>query len=96
MFIRSIRHKGLKRLVEDNDARGIDGRLIGRVRRIITALVLADDMNAFIDFAPPGWRIHQLSGDRQDTWSVSVSGNWHITFDEDTGQLDFLNLKDYH
>ena len=36
------------------------------------------------------------SGDRQDEWSVSVSGNWRITFEEEDGYVDRLNLEDYH
>lgn len=45
---------------------------------------------------PPGWRIHQLTGDRAGTWSVSVSGNWRITFTLDNGEICNLNLEDYH
>jgi len=45
---------------------------------------------------PPGWRIHQLKGDRAGTWSISVSGNWRITFDIKQGEICNLNLKDYH
>ena len=29
-------------------------------------------------------------------WSVSVSENWRITFEEDDGHIDRLNLEDYH
>lgn len=29
-------------------------------------------------------------------WSVSVSGNWRITFKEESGYVDGLNLEDYH
>ena len=29
-------------------------------------------------------------------WSVSVSGNWRITFEEAAGTVDRLNLEDYH
>jgi len=45
---------------------------------------------------PPGWRIHQLTGDRAGTWSISVSGNWRITFEIDTGWIYSLDLDDYH
>ncbi len=45
---------------------------------------------------PPGWRIHRLSGDRAGTWSVSVSGNWRITFDIERDEICNLNLEDYH
>jgi toxin HigB-1 len=96
MIIRSIRHRGLKRLIETNSPRGIQGDLVNRVRNIITALILAGDMNDFIKGAPPGWRVHSLSGNRKDTWSVSTSGNWRITFEEEVGYLDFLDLEDYH
>jgi len=46
MIIRSVRHRGLKRLIEDNQARGIRPDLINRIRNILTALILAEDMGA--------------------------------------------------
>ena len=45
---------------------------------------------------PPGWRVHQLSGDRAGTWSFSVSGNWRITFVIEDGDIADLDLEDYH
>lgn len=45
---------------------------------------------------PPGWHIHQLRGDRAGTWSVSVSGNWRLTFDIENGEVCDLDLEDYH
>jgi proteic killer suppression protein len=96
MIIRSVRHRGLKRLIEDNQTRGLRPNLVNRIRNIITALILADDTATFRNSAPPGWRVHQLSGDRQDTWSVSTSGNWRITFIEDGRHIDLLDLEDYH
>ena len=85
---------GPEALIEDDDARGIRPDLVNRVRRILTALQAAQDMEGLA--GPPGWRIHQLSGDRAGTWSISVSGNWRITFNiEDEGVTD-LNLEDYH
>lgn len=96
MLVRSIRHRGLRRLIEDDNPRLLRQDLVDRVRKILTALVLADDLNSFIADAPRGWRVHRLSGDRGDDWSVSVSGNWRITFVEEDGYIDLLNLEDYH
>ena len=96
MIIRSVRHRGLRRLIEEDDPRFLVRRLVGRVRNVLTALVLAKYMSNFIADAPRGWRIHRLSGDRQNEWSVSVSGNWRITFEEEDGYIDRLNLEDYH
>ena len=70
--------------------------LADRVRKILTALILAEELDSFIADAPRGWRVHRLSGDRQDEWSVSVSGNWRITFEEEDGYIDHLNLENYH
>jgi len=44
----------------------------------------------------PGYRLHRLKGNRADTWSVTVSGNWRVTFmfkGEDAFDVD---LEDYH
>ncbi|MGQ0444671.1 MAG: type II toxin-antitoxin system RelE/ParE family toxin [Beijerinckiaceae bacterium] len=94
MRIRSVRHRGLKRFIEDDDAREIARDLVNRVRRILTALIAAPDIDAVR--GPPGWRIHQLTGGRAGTWSVSASGNWRITFTLDSGEICHLNLEDYH
>ena len=72
MQIQSVRHKGLKRFIEDDDDRGLRGDLVGRVRNVLTVLIAAADMDGVQ--GPPGWRIHPLSGDRAGTWSISVSG----------------------
>ena len=94
MRIRSVRHRGLKRLIEDNDERELRRDLVNRIRRILTALLSAESIEGVI--GPPGWRIHQLTGDRAGTWSISVSGNWRITFNLENGEVCNLNLEDYH
>ena len=94
MRIRSIRHRGLRRFVETDDAREIRPDLVNRVRRILTALVAARDLDGV--GGPPGWRLHQLTGDRAGTWSISASGNWRITFTLQDGELCDLDLEDYH
>jgi len=58
--IRSINHKGLKRLIEENDPRGLRRDLVERIRNVVAALVSVDDMASVK--GPPGWRIHQLNG----------------------------------
>jgi toxin HigB-1 len=94
MQIQSVRHKGLKRLIEEDDDRGIRRDWVNRVRHILTVLIAARDMNGV--HGPSGWRIHPLSGDRAGTWSISVSGNWRITFAIAQGKLVDLDLEDYH
>lgn len=94
MDIRSVKHRGLRRLIEDNDGRGIRQDLLNRVRNILTVLILTPSMEDVR--GPPGWRVHQLTGDRRGTWSVSVSSNWRITFDLEDDEILNLDLEDYH
>lgn len=94
MNIRSIKHRGLRRFIENNDPREIRGDLVNRTRNVLTVLIAASDIAGVQ--GPPGWRIHELVGDRAGTWSISVSGNWRITFALVGGEIVELNMEDYH
>ena len=94
MRIRSVKHRGLRCFIEDDEARELRRDLVARIRRVITALVLAPNAQSIL--GPPGWRIHQLTGDRAGTWSISVSGNWRVTFRVEEGEIADLDLEDYH
>lgn len=92
-MIRTFRHKGLKRLFETGSARGVAPDLVRRLIRqldLLNRAVIPQDMNL------PGYRLHELKGARKGTWSVTVSGNWRLTFtfrDRDAYDVD---LEDYH
>jgi len=94
MHIRSVRHRRLRRFIEDDDDRGLQRDLVDRVRKILAVLIVAPDMYGVQ--GPPGWRIHQLSGNRAGTWSISVTGNWRITFEVEDDEIVHLDLEDYH
>lgn len=94
MEIGSIRHRGLRRLIEQDDAREIRPDLVRRTRNVLAALISAPTVERLS--GPPGWRVHQLLGDRAGFWSVSVSGNWRITFEIIDGRVESLDLEDYH
>jgi toxin HigB-1 len=44
----------------------------------------------------PGSGLHQLKGEYQDFWSVSVSGNWRIIFKFLDGDVYEVDYFDYH
>lgn len=67
---------------------------MNRVRRILTALQSVENIRGLE--GPPGSRIHQLTGNRSGTWSISVSGNWRLTFDIENDEIHDLDLEDYH
>lgn len=94
MLIRNIKHRGLRRFVEDDDAGELSAELVSRIRNIVAALVLADSMSDV--HGPPGWRIHMLKGNMAGTLSISVSGNWRMTFGVEKDEILDLNLEDCH
>ena len=94
MKIRKFRHRGLKRFIENDDSRELRGDLVKRIRNVLAFLVAASNIESL--GASPGWRVHQLAGDRAGTWSISVSGNWRVTFTIERGEITNLDLEDYH
>jgi toxin HigB-1 len=58
MIIRSVRHRDLLRLIEDDDSRELRNDLVRRLRNILAVLIAAADISGVI--GPPGWRVHQL------------------------------------
>ncbi len=43
MVIRSVTHRGLRRLIEENDRQGIRPDLVARVRNTLAALIVAEN-----------------------------------------------------
>ena len=96
VIIVSVSHWGLRRPVEEGDPRLLQSTMVDRLGKIVNALLLSDNMNSLIQDSPNGWHIHRLSGNRGNGWSISVSGNWRMTFELDGNQILRLNLEDYH
>ena len=95
MKIRSFAHKGLKRLYEDDDAKGVPPGAVDKLRKMfafLDAMQQAEELRALTV-----WRVHTLLGDRKGTWSLSVTGNRRLAFWIDAEpQICDLNLEDYH
>jgi proteic killer suppression protein len=91
--IRSIRHKGLKRLYEDDDPRGVLGEHAAKVRDILVRL---DAASTSADMDLPGFRLHPLKGDFQGYWAVTVRANWRVIFRLAEGDALDVDYVDYH
>ncbi len=61
-------------------------------------MVLADldDASNPRDIDLPGYRFHPLKGRMRGLWSISISGNWRITFRFEDGDVYDVDLVDYH
>nr|WP_277816735.1 type II toxin-antitoxin system RelE/ParE family toxin [Rheinheimera pleomorphica] len=40
--------------------------------------------------------MHPLTGGRKGQWSITVTGNWRITFELNNGDVYIVNYEDYH
>lgn len=92
-MIQSFRHRGLKRLYERDDPRGIGPDLLLKVRTVLAHL---DEAEMVEEMGLPGFRLHPLKGDRKGFWSLSVSGNWRIIFRFEGRHAFEVDLLDYH
>ena len=92
-MIKSFRHKGLKRLFETGERSGVIPELSSRLRRQLDVLNRARTTR---DLNLPGYRLHQMKGNRSGTWSVKVSGNWRLTFRFEGEDAFDVDLEDYH
>lgn len=91
-MIKSFRHKGLRRLYEKGDHRGVSPEIVSKLRVILADLDAADRPQ---DLGRPGYGLHPLKGDLKGFWSVKVTGNWRVIFRFDAEPRD-VDLIDYH
>jgi proteic killer suppression protein len=94
MAIASFRHKGLRRLWQHGDRRGVPSDAAPKIRRILTVLNRITEPGDMAVY--PGWRLHRLTGDLEGLWSVTVTGNRRIIFRFEQGRALDVDLIDYH
>jgi len=67
------------------------------VQRAIRKLDMVDSAYRIEDLrVPPGNRLHQLSGNRNGQWAISVNDQWRICFRFEGEDVHDVELCDYH
>ncbi|MCF6283569.1 MAG: type II toxin-antitoxin system RelE/ParE family toxin [Candidatus Hydrogenedentes bacterium] len=92
-MIRSIKHRGLKRLYERGDTSGLTPEHLPRIEEALGHLDAAVRPSG-LDL--PGYRLHALKGKLRGFWSVRISGNFRLIFRMEDGDAYDVNLVDYH
>ena len=92
-MIRSIRHKGLKRLFQEDDPSGVKTEHVGKLRNILARLSAA---RIVADMDLPGFRLHALKGEMKGFWAVTVRANWRVIFRLEDGYAEDVDYVDYH
>jgi proteic killer suppression protein len=84
----------LKRFFETGNAKALVGD-VQRLRKMLVFIDAADDLEELA--TPPNFGLHELTGNRKGTWSMTVTRNWRLTFRfADNGALIEMDLEDYH
>ncbi len=92
-MIKTIRHKGLAKLFERGSTSGVQSSHAKRLRLQLAAL---DTAQVIDDMDIPGFSLHPLKGKLKGRWSISVNGNWRLTFEFKDGNVYLLDYEDYH
>jgi toxin HigB-1 len=92
-MIRSFRHKGLKRLYEDDDPRGVMAEHLDKVRNILARLDAASSVE---DMRLPGFDLHPLKGQLRGFMAIIVRANWRLIFRFTDGHAFDVDYLDYH
>ncbi len=92
-MIKSFKHKGLQAFFEKGIKKGIQAKHSNKLRMQLAALDTAYEIE---DLDIPGYQLHKLKGQRKNTWTISVNGNWRVTFEFDRGDAYIVNYEDYH
>jgi proteic killer suppression protein len=93
-MIKSFKHKGLEAFYLNGSKAGIRPDHASKLRLVLSRLdvaLLPQDMNV------PNWRLHSLRGDLAGHWSITINGNWRLTFRFlPDGHVELVDYQDYH
>ena len=92
-MIKTFKHKGLKKYFESGNTSGIQNTHVNKLKMQLAAI---DTAHVIEDIDLPGYQLHPLKGNREGIWSISVNGNWRVTFEFSDGNAYILNYEDYH
>lgn len=92
-MIKSFEHKGIRVFFETGSKAGIQPHHADKLRLQLAALNQAKKPE---DMAVPSWRLHALQGNLAGHWSVTVNGNWRLTFRFEDGDALLVDYQDYH
>lgn len=92
-MIKTFKHKGLKDFFDSGSKAGIRPDHASKLSRQLLRLDIAAspaDMNL------PGWKLHPLVGELAGHYSITVNGNWRLTFVFDGDDAILVDYQDYH
>ena len=90
-----FKHKELEKLYEGKRHK-LNPRHVKRLRDILAILDHSQGHNDINDTNSLKFNLHKLKGPLKNYYSVSVSGNWRVTFRFENKSVVDVNYVDYH
>jgi proteic killer suppression protein len=91
--IKSFQHAGLDKFFRTGSKAGIQP---AHAKKLSMQLLTLDTAAEPEDMNVPGWQLHPLRGNLAGHWSVSVNGNWRLTFRFEGEDAILVDYRDYH
>jgi proteic killer suppression protein len=92
-MIKSFLHKGLEVFFKTGSKAGIQP---SHATRLSLQLGMLETAKSPADMGLPNWKLHPLTGNLKGHWSVTVNGNWRMTFVFEDGDAVLVDYQDYH
>jgi proteic killer suppression protein len=92
-MLKSFKHKGLKDFFETGSKAGIQAQHADKLK---LQLGLLDSAKSKEDMNVPAWRLHELKGKLKGHHSITVNGNWRLTFKFVNEDVELVDYQDYH
>ena len=86
LWLEDFWHNGKHKKVSQN----LSNRVLRKLDMMNTAKEIKDLMS------PPSNHLHQLRGDREGQWAISVNGPWRLCFRFEDGDIFNIELVQYH
>jgi proteic killer suppression protein len=91
--IRSFRHAGLEKFFKTGSKAGIQ---LAHAKKLRLQLFTLNRVDKPSGMSFPGWQLHPLQGELEGHWSVTVNGNWRLTFRFEGEDAVLVEYRDYH
>ncbi len=92
-MIEMLKNIGLRQLLEDDTAKGVNAEHVRKLRQILGVLHAAESIDAL---RLPTFGLHPLKGGLRGFWAVTVRANWRVIFRFEDGKASDVDLVDYH
>jgi proteic killer suppression protein len=93
-MIKSFADKETERLWKGHKSKAVPGDVRERAVAKLTSIDVATSVEELR--APPGNRLHKLSGDRIGQWSISINQQHRVCFVFEGGDAYEVEVVDYH